>query len=110
MVASGVVTYAPTLNYNGAASVAYRVSDNVGLPSNTATLLITVTSVNNAPVAVNDNTTTPEETPVVMNVTTNDTDIDGTINVATVDLDPGTVGVQATFSNASWLAVAATGM
>ena len=61
--------------------------------------------------AVNDNTTTPEETVITYNVTSNDTDIDGTINAATVDLDPGTGGIQNTFSNAggSW-SVASSGV
>ena len=98
---TGIVTYTPTPNYNGPASITYRVNDNDGLVSNTATLAIAVSVVNDAPTAVNDNTTTSEDTPVGMNVTTNDTDIDGTINAASVDLDPGTVGIQTTFSNAS---------
>ena len=53
----------------------------------------------------------PEETVVTYNVTSNDTDIDGTINAATVDLDPGTGGIQNTFSNAggSW-SVASSGV
>ncbi|MFN7100110.1 MAG: beta strand repeat-containing protein, partial [Flavobacterium sp.] len=43
-----------------------------------------------APVANNDVATTNEDTPVTINVTANDTDVDGTIDVATVDLDPAT--------------------
>jgi gliding motility-associated-like protein len=35
-----------------------------------------------------------------VNVTNNDTDIDGTIDVNTVDLDPTTPGIQTTFTNA----------
>ena len=66
--------------------------------SNTATLTVTVTAVNDAPVANNDTTTTNEDTPVTINVTTNDTDVDGTIDVTTVDLDPATIGIQTTFT------------
>jgi gliding motility-associated-like protein len=40
-------------------------------------LTITVTSVNDAPVAVNDVVTTQEDTPATGNVLTNDTDVDG---------------------------------
>jgi uncharacterized repeat protein (TIGR01451 family)/gliding motility-associated-like protein len=98
---SGVVTYTPTLNYNGSAVVSYAVNDNSGSTSNTGTLTITVTAVNDAPVAVNDATSTNEDVSVTYNVTTNDTDVDGTINVNTVDLDPSTGGIQTTFSNAS---------
>ena len=60
-----------------------------------------VTAVNDAPVAVNDNATTPEDTPVTINVTTNDTDVDGTVDVASVDLDPLVAGIQITKTNAS---------
>jgi gliding motility-associated-like protein len=108
--ATGNVTYTPTLNFNGSASINYRVNDNSGATSNTATITVTVTSVNDAPVAMNDNATTNEDTPVTFNVTSNDTDVDGTINAGTVDLDPTTAGTQNTFSNAagSW-SVNATG-
>ncbi|MDR7212741.1 Ig-like domain-containing protein, partial [Flavobacterium piscis] len=53
---------------------------------------------NDAPVALDDATSTNEDTPVTINVTTNDTDVDGTIDVATVDLDPATAGIQTTFT------------
>ena len=96
------MTFTPVLDFTGPASVSYRVNDNGGATSNTATLTVSVTNVNDAPTAVNDNTTTPEETVVTYNVTINDTDIDGSINAATVDLDPGTGGIQNTFSNAGW--------
>ena len=39
-----------------------------------------------------------KKTPVTIAVTANDTDADGTINVATVDLDPATTGIQTTFT------------
>jgi large repetitive protein len=97
---SGVVTFTPVLNFNGTASTPYTVNDNLGLTSNQATISITVTPVNDAPVAVGNSTTTSEDTPVTINITTNDTDVDGTINVATVDLDPATAGVQTTFTSA----------
>ncbi|RAW02394.1 tandem-95 repeat protein, partial [Pseudochryseolinea flava] len=111
--ATGVVTYTPTVNFNGAASVTYTVRDNTGATSNTATLAITVNPVNDAPVAVNDAATGNEDVVATINVTTNDTDVDGnaTIDPSTVDLDPATAGIQNTFSNASgsW-SVAATGV
>ena len=44
------ITYAPQANYNGADSFTYRVNDQGGLPSNTATVTITVDAVNDAPV------------------------------------------------------------
>ncbi|MBS7234286.1 cadherin-like domain-containing protein, partial [Flavobacterium psychroterrae] len=81
----GVVTFTPVLNYNGTATpINYTVNDNNGAISNIATISITVTSVNDNPVAVNDAITTNEDTAVTINVTTNDSDVDGTIDVATV--------------------------
>jgi gliding motility-associated-like protein len=76
------------------------VNDNSGATSNVATLTVTVTPVNDAPVATNDTASTNEDTPVTVTVTSNDTDLDGTIDVATVDLDPSTAGIQSTFTNA----------
>ncbi len=96
---AGVVTFTPVANYNGTATaINYTVTDNSGTVSNAATITVTVTAVNDAPVANNDAATTTEDTPVSFNVTTNDTDVDGTINVATVDLDPATLGIQTTFT------------
>ncbi|MBP4138553.1 Ig-like domain-containing protein [Flavobacterium geliluteum] len=96
---TGLVTFTPVLNYNGTATpINYTVNDNLGLVSNIATLTITVTAVNDAPVANNNAVSTDEDTPVTINVTTNDTDLDGTIDVATVDLDPATAGIQTTFT------------
>jgi len=97
----GVVSFAPALNFNGVATpVSYTVNDNNGATSNVATLTVTVTAVNDAPVAVNDAATTNEDTPVSINVTTNDTDVDGTVDVATVDLDPATPGIQTSYASA----------
>ncbi|MFH7018275.1 Ig-like domain-containing protein, partial [Flavobacterium sp. FlaQc-47] len=78
-------------------SFTYKVNDG-RLDGNTVTVTITVTPVNDNPVANNDTATINEDTAVTINVTTNDTDVDGTIDVATVDLDPATPGIQNTFT------------
>jgi gliding motility-associated-like protein len=65
--------------------------------------------VNDAPVANNDSATTNEDTQVTLNVCSNDTDVDGTINVNTVDLDPSTPGIQTTFTNAQGTWTASSG-
>ena len=43
------ITYAPQANYNGSDNFTYQVKDQGGLPSNTATVTITVMAVNDAP-------------------------------------------------------------
>jgi gliding motility-associated-like protein len=91
---SGVVTFVPSTNFNGIASITYTVQDDAGTTSNAATATVTVNSVNSDPIANNDATTTNEDAAVSVNVTTNDTDADGTINAATVDLNPTSAGIQ----------------
>ena len=44
------ITYAPQANYHGSDNFTYQVKDQGGLPSNTATVTITVDAVNDAPV------------------------------------------------------------
>ncbi len=64
----------------------------------TATVTITVGAppANIAPIAFDVNAQTTRNTPVTFNVTFNDEDPDGTIDVATVDLNPGLAGRQIT--------------
>jgi hypothetical protein len=75
---NGAYTFSPFTNYNGTVPViTYKISDGHGGTAN-ANLTITVTPVNDNPIAVNDdNKTTPEDTPVTVNVLTNDSDPDG---------------------------------
>lgn len=73
----GTYSFVPALNYNGAVPVAtYTASDGEG-GTDTATLTLNVTPVNDPPVAVDDAGTTPEDTPLTGNVLANDVDIDG---------------------------------
>lgn len=94
--ATGVVTFDPINNYFGTASIVYSLCDPSGA-CDTAIITFVVTSVNDAPVAVNDTISTPYDTNVSIPVASNDYDIDGTINNATIDLDPSTPGIQTTF-------------
>jgi Bacterial Ig domain len=69
------VTYTPNPNFNGKDSVCVRVCDNTGLCTDVK-IPITVTPVNDKPVAINDVNLTSKATAVSGNVITNDTDPD----------------------------------
>ncbi len=72
---NGTATYTPFANYNGPDFFTYIVSDGKG-GSATGTVTITVTPVNDPPVAQNDTVNTDEDTPIIINVLGNDSDID----------------------------------
>jgi CshA-type fibril repeat protein len=74
--ADGTITYTPNANFNGTDTISYTISDGKGGFA-TATVTVTVAPVNDAPVAVNDTANTPEDTPVIIGVLTNDSDVDG---------------------------------
>ena len=69
----GTVTYTPNANFNGTDTFTYRRNDGYG-NSNVAGVTITVNAVNDPPIAVDDNGTTNEETPISIQVTENDLD------------------------------------
>ncbi|HEX4961739.1 MAG TPA: IPTL-CTERM sorting domain-containing protein [Thermoanaerobaculia bacterium] len=76
--ADGSFTYTPAANYNGPDSFTYQAKDGLNVLSNTATVSISVTPVDDPPVAVNDSATVTEDDPATaINVLANDTDIDG---------------------------------
>ncbi|MBB1429332.1 Ig-like domain-containing protein [Pseudoalteromonas sp. SG43-4] len=76
-VVGNQIQYTPAANTNGLATVTYTVSDNNG-GTNTATVAVTITAVNDAPVANNDTATMAEDAaPILINVLANDTDSDG---------------------------------
>src|SRR2546429_5887771 len=70
----------PALNFNGIDSFTYKASDGQA-QSGVATVTITVTPLNDAPLAANDDAyTTPEDTQLTVSapgVLANDTDVDG---------------------------------
>ncbi len=76
--ANGSFSYTPAANYYGLDSFTYKANDG-SLDSNVATVSITVTAVNDAPVAVADAYTTAEDTTLTVaapGVLGNDSDID----------------------------------
>ncbi|MFA7628618.1 MAG: Ig-like domain-containing protein, partial [Candidatus Dojkabacteria bacterium] len=70
----GSFTYTPDADYNGTDTFTYVANDGHD-DSNIATVTITVTPVNDAPVAQDQSVTTPEDTPI--DITLVATDVDG---------------------------------
>jgi T1SS-143 domain-containing protein len=77
--ADGSYVFVPDANYHGAVPVVtYTMTD--GSNNDTSTLTLSVTAVNDTPVAVQDTTVTRADTPVTLSGTTlliNDSDVDG---------------------------------
>ncbi|WP_285397996.1 Ig-like domain-containing protein, partial [Vibrio parahaemolyticus] len=71
----GTVTYTPDDNYVGKDTFTYVVTS--GGVSESTTVEVNVTPVNDAPVAKDDTAITDEDTPVTIDVLPNDNDIDG---------------------------------
>ena len=70
---AGKINYSPDSNYFGADTFTYTLNGG-----STATVTITVTPVDDAPVAVDDSATVAEDSgDTAINVLANDTDIDG---------------------------------
>ena len=75
----GDVLFAPDANFNGAATFEYTVGDGNG-GTDTATVTVNVSAVNDDPVAADDIEAATEDTPVTIlasSLLANDTDIDG---------------------------------
>ena len=88
--ADGSFVYTPDLDFNGIDSFTYRASD--GTDSDTATVSIEVTSVNDAPEAENDFYSTPFETVLEVSANggllANDTDIDSENLIVSMTTQP----------------------
>jgi Ca2+-binding RTX toxin-like protein len=91
----GTLTYTPNDNFNGPGTISYTVRDPAG---NTAssTVAVTVTPVNDAPVAGDDAATTALNTAVIIPVLVNDSDVDNdTLSIVGTPTSPnGTVAVN----------------
>ncbi|WP_285339681.1 tandem-95 repeat protein, partial [Vibrio parahaemolyticus] len=90
----GTVTYTPNDNYVGKDTFTYIVTS--GGVSESTTVEVNVTPVNDAPVAKDDTAITDEDTPVTIDVLPNDTDVDGdklSVESASVPKEQGTVEV-----------------
>ncbi len=97
--AAGVITFTPAPDYSGSVSFPYTISDGQGGTA-TANQIITVTPVNDPPVAVNDSYTMAEDgTAITLTPLTGDSDPDGgTLSITSINgtlLTPGTAQVIA---------------
>ncbi len=93
-IVDGKLVFTPAENFNGEATITYIVTD--GDLTDEANVSVTVTPVNDSPVAVDDTTSIQEDTAVTIDVLTNDTDVDGdklSIESASVPKEQGTVEV-----------------
>jgi hypothetical protein len=73
---NGIFTYTPNANFNGDDSFSYTVEDGNG-GSAIGQVNIAVAPINDAPVAVDDSLTVPQNTAGMINLITNDTDVEG---------------------------------
>ncbi len=94
-VVSSGIRYTPDADFDGTDTFTYRVTDAGGL-TDTASVTVTVSNVNVAPVANDDTASTVEGAAVTIDVLTNDTDPDG--DALTIEIvgapDDGTAEVQ----------------
>ena len=90
------VTYNPTANYNGPDSFTFKANDG-RLDSNIATVTITVTPVNDAPVAQGANIAISEDAQA--NITLQASDVDGDVLTFTITKPPSNGTLSGTAPN-----------
>ena len=100
---SGAVTYVPDPDYFGDDSFLYTVADDDGATSAFATATISVTPVNDAPVAQPDVVSGDEDLSLTLDLLANDTDVDDI-------LDAGNVIISLAPTSGNVVVDAATGL
>ena len=95
-VVAGGISYTPKPDFHGTATFAYTITN--GTLTDSATVTVTVTPVNDAPVARDDEARTAVSTAVHINVLNNDKDVDGDTLTPVVVTQPanGTATVDVT--------------
>ena len=83
---TGAIVYTPAENFFGSDSLTYRVQDDQGEYSQPATITLTVTAVNDAPLANADSFVLDEDTPATLTILANDSDVDGTLDVSAITI------------------------
>ncbi|EPN8460490.1 Ig-like domain-containing protein [Vibrio cidicii] len=101
VTASGAIVYSPEENYFGEDSFTYTVADAVGAVSNVATVTMTVTPVNDAPMAQAQSQTMDEDKSLVITLVGSDIDNDDD-TLQYVITEPVSHGVLEPLTNNSW--------
>ena len=86
-VTGSTIDYTPVADYHGSDSLSYTVNSNTGAPLS-ASVSITVTDINDPPIANIDSLDLIEDTPSTVDVAANDTDIDGDIATVSITVEP----------------------
>ena len=81
------ITYTPDLNWYGDEIFTYAISDDDGAVGTVATISIHVLDVNDPPVAIDDFVSTDEDVSMVIDVLSNDSDVDGVIVATSVVIE-----------------------
>ena len=108
---NGSYFFTPSANFNGTVpAISYTVTD--GSLTSTATLNLTVTAVNDAPVGTNDTVAGTEDVAITGNLVGNDSDLDGdtlTVTQFTINGQTKSAGQTATLTGVGSLTVNADG-
>ena len=92
--ASGQALYTPTAGFIGTDSFQYTVTSSGTTETATVTVVVSA-APNQPPQAVNDTASTPEDTPVTIDVLANDNDPNGDpLSVTAASVDRGQVAIQ----------------
>ncbi len=88
------ILYTPDPDFAGTDTFTYNVDSNAG-NSLTGTVTVTVNDINDVPTAAADVATVVQNTPTLLGLFANDSDIDGNLSTAAIDTAPtnGTVNV-----------------
>jgi len=102
--ATGLVLYTPKKDFSGTDSFTYSLKDAGGATSLPATVTVTVSPVNDPPVAVDDQATPEENTSIGINILQNDFDVDNDIIATSVVITSNPTHGTVTFNASTGLA------